>query len=191
MAGSAWVLSRQVIRRDLVDWDTWRRFKHNIYFPMIVAGRAVLKAPAYYLAEPLVHHTWFNAVFWHQFGRDQVDIEYNLARDRFLAMRAILHDVPVTSETQSVVDAWELASLRRYVHLHPFGLYDLARQTGWGLALRRVRQDLALRQGTTRELTLALAAMPFTRLRYLAGRAARQLPEPIVRVLLRLTGRPA
>ena len=94
VASAAWVLSRQVFRRDLVDWDTWLKYKDNIFFQIIAAGRVMLKAPFCYMADNLVMHTWFNRVYWHRFGRNQIDIEFNLARDRYQCMAAILHDQP-------------------------------------------------------------------------------------------------
>ena len=89
---SAWVLSRQVLKRDAIDWATWEKFRSNIFFPIIFAGRLILQAPAYYMADRLVMHTWFNVVHWQKFGRSKIDIEFNLAADRFECMAAILHD---------------------------------------------------------------------------------------------------
>ncbi len=104
LAGSAWVLSRQVMKRNAIDWTTWEKFRRNIYFPIIVAGRLMLNGPAFYLAEPLVMHTFFNQVHWQKFGCDVPDIEFNLAADRFACMRSILHDCAATPNTQTCGD---------------------------------------------------------------------------------------
>ena len=92
VVGSAWVLSRQVLKRDLIDWDTWDRFRGNIFFPIIVAGRLLLQYPAFYMADFLVKHTWFNEVHWGAFGPNKLTIELRLAADRTRCMAAILHD---------------------------------------------------------------------------------------------------
>src|SRR5262249_28410065 len=95
---SAWVLSRQVLRREWIDWKTWDLFEDNIFFPMIVAGRLLLEHPCYYIAERLVMHSWFNRIYWSSFGRDELDIEFNLARDSARCMAAVLHDRPRSPE---------------------------------------------------------------------------------------------
>jgi hypothetical protein len=135
-------------------------------------------------------HTWFNPVFWHQFGRNPLEIEYNLARDHFSVLRAILHDVPETPLVKATLDRWERSGRRSYLYRHPYGFYDLARQVGVRAAAARVSRDFPLRQGGPAEWALAAVGVPATRARYWLGRWARRLPQPVVRALLRLTGRP-
>lgn len=138
-ARSAWVLSRQVLKRQAIDWATWEQYRRNIFFPIIVAGRLMLRGPSYYLADRLVIHTFFNQVHWHKFGRDELDIEFNLAADRFACMRAILHDQPPVPDVKRLIDAWEMNSFKSYLYLEWRGYYDLARAVGRAAADERLR----------------------------------------------------
>ncbi|HAJ36085.1 MAG TPA: hypothetical protein DCL15_10365 [Chloroflexi bacterium] len=147
LAGAAWVLSRQVIRRDLVDWQTWRKFKDNIFFPIIYSGRAMLKDASYYLADAVVMHTWFNKVFWHKFGKDDLDINFNLARDRHLAMSAILYDYSGSPEAERLIRRWELRTLKLYLNSESYGFYDLVRYYGLRAALAKVQKDFRISPG--------------------------------------------
>lgn len=136
---SAWVLSRQVLKRDAIDWATWEKFRRNIFFPIIFAGRLMLHGPAYYLADRLVIHTFFNQVHWHKFGRNELDIEFNLAADRFACMRAILHDQPPSPDVTRIIDTWEMNSFRSYLYLEWRGYYDLAQAAGRAAADEQLR----------------------------------------------------
>lgn len=148
IAGHAWVLSRQVLRRDLIDWETWEKFKENIFFPIIFSGRVLLKAPYYYLADSIVMHTWFNKVFWHAFGKDQLEIDFNLSADRYRAMREILHDYEMTPEVRSVIERWELVNFNAYINAEQSGFYDLVRGMGFRSAMAKLRTGFNL---TSRE----------------------------------------
>lgn len=139
LVGHAWVLSRQVLRRDLIDWETWEKFKLNIFFPIIFSGRVLLKAPYYYLADSIVMHTWFNKVFWHAFGKDQLEIDFNLSADHYRAMREILHDYKMTPEVRSVIDQWEFIIFKGYLNAEQSGFYDLIRGIGFNAALVKLR----------------------------------------------------
>ena len=110
VAGSAWVLSRQLLKRELIDWAAWEQFKDNIFFPIIVAGRLLLRAPCFYLADALVMHTFFNRVFWDTFGRDELEIQFNLAADRYRCMRAIFFDQEQTPEVQAAIAAGSITA---------------------------------------------------------------------------------
>lgn len=144
LAGHAWVLSRQVLRRDLIDWETWEKFKQNIFFPIIFSGRVLLKAPCYYIADSLVMHTWFNKVFWHAFGKDQLEIDFNLSVDHYRAMREILHDHAMTPEVRSVIAQWELINFKAYINAEQSGFYDLMRGIGLRPALVKLRTGFDL-----------------------------------------------
>lgn len=144
LVGFAWVLSRQVIRRDLIDWETWQKFKNNIFFPIIYSGRALLKAPSYYMAEQIVMHTWFNEVFWHKFGKDQLDIGFNLSVDHHQALRAVLHDYELTPEVRTLLEGWERKTLTLYLHSEQSGFYDLIRVFGLGPALVKLQNGFNL-----------------------------------------------
>lgn len=130
IASSAWVLSRQVLKREAIDWHTWETYRKNIFFPIIFVGRLILRAPAFYVADRLVMHTFFNQVHWHKFGRDELDIEFNLAADRFACMRAILHDCTPTPEVIRIIEAWEMNSFKSYLYLEWRGYYDLVKAIG-------------------------------------------------------------
>ncbi len=136
---SAWVLSRQVLRREAIDWATWEKFRRNIFFPIIFAGRLMLHGPSYYLADRLVIHTFFNQVHWHKFGRNELDIEFNLAADRFACMRAILYDQPSSLEVTRIIDTWEMNSFKSYLYLEWRGYYDLVQAIGRSAADDKLR----------------------------------------------------
>jgi glycosyltransferase involved in cell wall biosynthesis len=130
MTPSAWVLSRQVLKREAIDWRTWETYRKNIFFPIIFAGRLILRAPAFYLADRLVMHTFFNQVHWHKFGRNELDIEFNLAADRFACMRAILHDCTPIPEVTRIIETWEMNSFKSYLYLEWRGYFDLVKALG-------------------------------------------------------------
>ena len=173
--GSAWVLSRQVLRRDLIDWDTWQRYRDNVYFPIIVAGRLLLCAPSYYLAEPLVMHTWFNKVHWEKFGRNELEIQLRLARDRHHCMRAILHDRPNTPEISKIIEDWETQNLKTYLYLPRLGYLDLCASQREG-AERILRETFPLSSSQERELAVFSRKRSFYRLWFGLRALIRLLP---------------
>lgn len=144
IVGHAWVLSRQVLKRELVDWETWEIYKENIFFPMILSGRILLKAPYYYIADQVVMHTWFNEVFWHKFGRDQVEIDFNLAADRHKVISTILHDYERTPDIRQVINRWEIQTLKLYLGAEQHGFYELIRSVGLIQAMARLRSGFHL-----------------------------------------------
>lgn len=160
LAGSAWVLSRQIFKRATIDWETWQKHSANIYFPVIVAGRAMLTAPTVYIAGALVMHTWFNTVHWSKFGRNELEIEYNLAVDGHRCMRAILHDYPATSEVREAIRQWERASFRSYVFNPHRGLYDLIKSLGVRAAWQKVITGFEPDRRQCAELLAFAAAWP-------------------------------
>jgi hypothetical protein len=174
LAGFAWVLSRQVLRRDLVDWDTWRKFKENIFFPIIFSGRALLKAPCYYIADQIVMHTWFNEVFWHKFGKDQLDIGFNLAADHHQAMRAILHDYEMTFDVCRVISRWELRTLRDYLYSENTGYYDLIRVYGIRSAFTKLQNGFNLSNRGFLEIGIFFVQIPVRRTWVAAKSLARR-----------------
>jgi glycosyltransferase involved in cell wall biosynthesis len=163
LVGSAWVLSRQVLKRDLIDWATWEKFRDNIFFPIIFAGRLLLQAPAYYLAEPLVMHTWFNKVFWHAFGAGQLEIDFNLAVHRYLCMRSILHDYDMTPQVQAIITDWELDCFKQYLYPEYSGFYDAIKQLGLRPALAQLQQGFRIGPRERVELGWFFIQLPFRR----------------------------
>jgi hypothetical protein len=157
------VLSRQVFRRDLVDWETWLKYKDNIFFQIIAAGRVMLKAPCCYIADNLVLHTWFNRVYWHRFGKNQIDIEFNLARDRYQCMAAILHDQPTTPDVIGAIERWQAGSLRAYLDLAHLGFHDLVKAEGLRSALGRLNATHVLGRRERLELARFFLQLPARR----------------------------
>lgn len=180
---SAWVLSRQVLKRDAIDWETWERFRSNIFFPIILAGRLLLSAPGYYIADSLVMHTWFNKVYWHAFGRSDLDIEFSLAADRHKCMRAILHNQRQTPVVRSVIDTWETSSLKSYLYLSHLGFYDLIKCMGFGPALKRLLGTNTLNARQRFEVFLFVLKIPWVRTKVNLKAIVRNLPTPMVEFL--------
>lgn len=138
LARSAWVLSRQVLRREWIDFATWERHRNNIFFPIIFAGRMALRAPAYYLAEALVEHTGFNEVFWEKFGEDELRIELNLLADHARCLRAIWEDQALTPAMERLLADWELTDFTTYLYRLPHGYDGLRRLLGPAAALQKL-----------------------------------------------------
>ena len=189
IAPSAWVLSRQVLKREAIDWVTWEEFKMNIFFPIIVAGRTLLRVPCYYLADFLVEHTWFNQVFWGKFGRNRLDIEFNLANDRYQCMRAILFDQPSTAEVQATIDTWENTCFQGYLDLAPLGFYDLIKVNGLRKALTQLKTAYPLNAERRRALYLWPLRLPLLRIWVNAKGLLRRLSPATMATLRRAVGR--
>jgi hypothetical protein len=169
------VLSRQVFRREWLDWATWEHNRNNIFFQIIAAGRLLLAAPGYYIADRLVLHTWFNRVHWEKFGRDRLEIEFNLADDRYRCMAAILHDRGDDPAAAAAVAAWQTASLRAYLDRPYDGFYDLMHVQGPAAALRKLSAACALGPTERRELLRFAVRLPVARTVVAVGAALRHL----------------
>jgi hypothetical protein len=180
VAGSAWVLSRQILKRELVDWDAWERFADNIYFPIIVAGRLLLRAPFYYLADNLVRHTFFNRVYWDAFGRDELEIQFNLAADRYRCMRSVFFDLARTPQIEGEIHDWEVRSFRTYLYLSHGGYWDLRKAIGPREARRRLEGTYALRGRERVEWLLFPLKIPFVRAWANLKGVLRRLPASMV-----------
>jgi glycosyltransferase involved in cell wall biosynthesis len=180
VARSAWVLSRQVLKKELIDWNTWEHYGDNIFFPIILAGRLLLQAPAYYIASNLVMHTWFNQVHWEKFGRNRLEIEFNLAADRYQCMSAILSDRIGDPEARAAIERWQTASLRAYLYRPYEGFFDLVRVLGPRQALSRLSTACNLGPRQRRELLLFPFLLPFVRIWLFIKVVLRCLPPPIV-----------
>ena len=87
---SAWVFSRQILKRELIDWRLWHQNKDNAYFMLIIVGNIFLEHPAYYIVHDLVHHIWFNTIHWEEFGLDKLSIEIRTGRDYSQCMKIVL-----------------------------------------------------------------------------------------------------
>jgi glycosyltransferase involved in cell wall biosynthesis len=179
IAGSAWVLSRQVLRRDWIDWATWQQFQINIFFPIIVAGRMLLCAPSYYLAENLVMHTWFNKVHWEAFGPNDLQIEFKLAADRYQCMRAILHDQPLTPAVADLIERWEDGNFRSYLYLSHRGFFHLIKALGVRSAYAQLRQNFVLGNRQRYELRVFTLKIIGVRLWVNFKSLLNRLPQPV------------
>lgn len=180
VAASAWVLSRQILKRELVDWVAWERYEANIYFPIIVAGRLLLSAPSYYLADNLVMHTFFNKVYWEAFGRDELEIQFNLAADRYRCMRAILYDRDTTAEAQNAIVTWEYNSLKSYLYLSHGGFWDLIKGFGVFAAFKKLRIVTHLDSWQLLELLLFPFKIPFVRAWVNIKGILHSVPSPLL-----------
>ena len=180
ISGSAWVLSRQVLRRDWIDWATWEQFKGNIFFPIIVAGRMLLRAPSYYLADKLVMHTWFNKVHWEKFGPNELQIEFKLAVDRYQCMRAILHDQPPTTEVSALIESWEDGNFRSYLYLSHRGFFDLIKTVGSAAAYAQLYNSFAMGNRQRYELRFFPLKIITVRAWVNLRSAIKRLPAPVV-----------
>ncbi len=183
--GSAWVLSRQVLRYDLIDWETWEKFKMNIFFPIITAGRVLLKAPMVYLAEPLVMHTQFNQVFWDKFGANELEIQFNLDRDAHRCMRAILHDYPTTPEIQQTIEHWETGNFATYLYRADKGFYDLVCSLGMKPSLVKLNDAFHPTKRQWLELVRWLLLLPALRLWHSSKKQLSYFLAPALNIVRR------
>ncbi len=177
---SAWVLSRQVLKRELIDWETWEHFKRNIFFPIIWTGRLLLRAPMYYIADTLVMHTFFNKVYWNAFGPNELEIEFNLAADRYQCMRAILHDYSRTPEVNHAISVWQTNSLKSYLYAPHSGFYDLLKTRGIRYGARKLLDSCELDRPQRGELLLFPFKIPFVRALVNAKQLVRRFAPSIV-----------
>jgi glycosyltransferase involved in cell wall biosynthesis len=184
VVGSAWVLSRQVLKRDCIDWDTWDRFRGNIFFPIIVAGRLLLQYPAFYMADFLVEHTWFNEVHWGAFGPDRLTIELRLAADRTRCMAAILHDQATLPAAQAAMERWESGNFRSYLYLPVRGYHDLIQELGEREARRALEEAFVMTPARRRELARYRLRSPLVRM-WFRGRQWLKASAPGLAALVR------
>ena len=138
-----------------MDWDTWLKYKDNIFFQIIAAGRVMLKAPFCYIADNLVMHTWFNRVYWHRFGKNQIDIEFNLACDRYQCMAAILYDHPSTPAVTGAIRDGNWAVCVPIFTWPTWAFMDPIKAEGLRPALRRLNTPHALSRRERQELGAA------------------------------------
>ncbi len=176
IVGSAWVLSRQMLKRAAIDWTTWEQYRGNIFFPIINAGRILLQYPCYYIADNWVKHTWFNQLHWEKFGRTRIEIEFSLARDSHACMRAILHDYAPTLETERIIDRWERSNFKSYLYRPVNGFYDLCKALGVRRAFDKLQSAYPLDAAARRELSWFLFKIPFMRVGVNLKGRARELP---------------
>ena len=98
---SAWVFSRQVLKREFIDWKLWRNNIDNAYIMIILVGSIFLKHPAYYISDDLVMHTWFNQLYWDEFGSNTLAIRIRTKWDCLQCMKIVLSNQPKSSSTSS------------------------------------------------------------------------------------------
>jgi len=110
---SAWVFSRQILKRELIDWEIWNQNKNNSYFMIILVGHIFLSHPAYFIADDLVHHIWFNTIFWEEFGANGLDIKLRTAKDYAQCINIVLSESKSKSQLSKfyLISAWERTAL--------------------------------------------------------------------------------
>ena len=127
---ATWVFSRQIIKTDLIDWLAWEKYKENAYFMTIVVGRILLKSPAYYLASNLISHTYFNQVYWEEFGETDLDIRLYTTVSIKNCMRSVFYDQQQTQEIRQVIKKWEDEKFIGWLQNEELGFYYLLKIRG-------------------------------------------------------------
>lgn len=108
---SAWVFSRQILKKEFIDWQVWERNKDNAYFMIIIVGNIYLEHPAYYIANDLIYHTWFNTIHWEEFGIDQLSIQLRTGRDYSQCMKIVLANHKKLFQKLNLIFSWEKQQL--------------------------------------------------------------------------------
>jgi glycosyltransferase involved in cell wall biosynthesis len=112
---ATWVFSRQVLKKDLIDWMAWEKYKENSYYMTILAGRILLKASAYYIASDLIVHTWYNPIYWEEFGQTHLDIQlFNQISTRN-CMKSVFFDQKPNQKTRKIINNWENDSFKNFL----------------------------------------------------------------------------
>ncbi len=133
-AASGWVLSRQVYKRELLEWDLLDRNIENAYLCIITAGRLLRRAGGFYMATTVVMHTWYNPVFWEHFGEDEFAIRINNSVCKKHCLRVILDGEP---ECRPLIRRWEWDEMKAYLASDKGG-YQLAARFGYWTAVQRI-----------------------------------------------------
>jgi glycosyltransferase involved in cell wall biosynthesis len=121
---TAYILSRQVIRRDAIDFAWFAKAVANAYFPCMVAAEIALRFPVLYVAEPMVWHCVNNVQHWNEFGKNWREIYHRTHMDYLDALRDTFRYHQLTAPRQ--VDRWQRQGVCDYsrlpVALGPFGM---------------------------------------------------------------------
>ena len=110
---SAHIFSRQILKRELIDWKLWSQNKNNAYFMIILVGNIFLNHPAYFISDDLVHHTWFNVIYWEEFGTDKLSVQIRIFRDYSQCMQIVLSHFKNKFQKFYLVKKWERICLLR------------------------------------------------------------------------------
>lgn len=108
---SAWVFSRQILKKELIDWHLWEQHKDNAYFMLIIVGNILLHYSAYYISDDLVHHTWFNVIYWEEYGIDNLSIQLVTATDYSQCMKIVLSNYKNKLVKYKLILCWERKNL--------------------------------------------------------------------------------
>ncbi len=112
LAEYAWAMPRLIFRKDAIDWDAWERFLSNGYYAIILAGRAMLKHRACYIAQDLVAITAPEKRYWEEYGNSCEQIRYTTAAHYYACMSAICYDVPDSPQVRGAVREWQRKAQR-------------------------------------------------------------------------------
>ncbi len=169
----AYILTRQVLRRQAIDFVFYERAVTNAYFPCMVAAGLALEHPVVYLATPMAWHRVDNIQHWDEFGKNWREVYFRTHMDLQDCLRLVFVEKNVAAP--DLVLAWQRKGLTDYARLPlAIGPLGLAVQRGFGPAMAAFarRIPLACRGWLTVQLGVSV-------LRWIVGglgRARRQLP---------------
>lgn len=167
---TASILSRQIIRRDAIDFDFYERAVGNGYFPCMVAADMALHHPVAYVDEVQVWHAIGNVQHWNEFGRDWTEIYHRTHMDYLSALRDTFRWRRVGDN--DCVRRWQIRAVRDYARLAPaVGIPGFLTRHGVGAGLSRLRAQGVPRDLVPFALVLALITTMVWMLRRLAGSA--------------------
>jgi glycosyltransferase involved in cell wall biosynthesis len=127
---ATWVFSRQILKKEFIDWTVWEKYKKNSYFMTILVGRILLKSPAYYIASELIVHTWYNPIYWEEFGKTSLDIQLFNQISYKDCMQSCFFDQKQTKEIRKIIDNWENQCLKDFLQNPEVGFDYLVREKG-------------------------------------------------------------
>lgn len=84
---NGFVLSGLLLRGDRIDYDFWKIYEDNAYFPVIFFGDLLFREGAFFWKKNVVHHTVLNECHWERWGKNDIVIEMRLFSDYVHAYR--------------------------------------------------------------------------------------------------------
>ena len=144
---TAYILSRQVIRRDLIDFNFYGRVVQNGYFPCLVAADVARRAPVLCINEVMVWHRVGNIQHWNEFGKNWAEIYFRTHMDFIEALDLayrVRGSLPPANGSR-----WRTRGVTDYARLPPgVGLLGFWRGRGmgcgWHALFRRIPRSLQI-----------------------------------------------
>ena len=90
---NGFVLSGLIVSAESIDFESWKTYSDNAYFPMIFFGGLIAEYGAYYFNCNIVHHTVFNKCHWEDWGRSDLLIEIKKFSDALNAYRIVAQKI--------------------------------------------------------------------------------------------------